>query len=68
MWTNAIDDLGVYQSVTLAGCAKTAERIDVLFGMETPGNPRNTILDGVSIPNGDKGGLNAAFVRQICYD
>jgi len=24
--------------VTLASCAKTAERIDVLFGMEAPGD------------------------------
>jgi len=27
-------------SVTRENCAKTAERIDVLFGGETPGNPR----------------------------
>jgi len=28
------------------GCAKTAERIDILFGMETPGDPRDIALDG----------------------
>jgi len=33
-------------SVTPAGCAKTAERIDVLFGLETLGNPRHIALDG----------------------
>jgi len=46
-WTRptAIDDPGVCQSVSLsygltqAGCAKTAERIDVLFVMKTPGDP-----------------------------
>jgi len=29
-----------------AGCAKTAEQISVLFGLETLGEPRNTVLDG----------------------
>jgi len=33
--------MSVIQSVTRAGSAKTAERIDVLFGVETPGNPPN---------------------------
>jgi len=37
-------------SVTRLRCAKTAERIEVLFGMETLGRPRNTQLDGVPIP------------------
>jgi len=26
-------------------CAKMAERIEVLFGVETPGKPRHIILD-----------------------
>jgi len=43
--TIAIGDLGVCQSVTRAGCAKTAERIDVLFWVETPRDPRNDVLD-----------------------
>jgi len=42
MRTIAIDDPGVCQSVTRAKCAKTAERIDVLFGVETPLDPRST--------------------------
>jgi len=34
-------------SVTRADCAKMAERIDVLFLVETtPGGPRNIVLDG----------------------
>jgi len=37
-------------SVMQAGCAKTAERIDVLFGAETTGDPRNIVLDGGSHP------------------
>jgi len=40
----------VSQSVTWKDCAETAERIDVLFGAETTGNPRNTVSDGVPIP------------------
>jgi len=40
MQTIATDDSYVCQSVTRAGCAKTAERIDVLFGMETPEDPK----------------------------
>jgi len=28
------------------GCAKMAEWIDILFGVETPGDPRNIVLDG----------------------
>jgi len=44
----AIDNPDVSLSVTRAGCANTAERIDVLFGVDTPGNPRNIALDGES--------------------
>jgi len=28
-----------------AGCTKAAERIDVLFGVKTSADPRNTVLD-----------------------
>jgi len=45
MQTIAIDDPR-HLSVTQVGCAKTTERIDVLFEVETPGGPRNTVLDG----------------------
>jgi len=41
MRTNAIDDPGVCQSVMRAGCAKTAERIDVQFR-----DLGNTVLAG----------------------
>jgi len=38
--------------VTQTGCAKTAERIDVLFGVETSGDPISIVgpLDGVPYP------------------
>jgi len=38
----------VCQSSTRAACEKTAERINVLFGVETPKDPRNVVLDGAS--------------------
>jgi len=41
MQTIVIDDPSVCLSVTLAGCTKMAERIDVLL---TPWDPRNTCL------------------------
>jgi len=52
-----------YASVTVSyvGCAKTAERIDVLFGMETPGNPGNIVLDGVPIPYDE--GVQCGFCK-----
>jgi len=40
MRTFAIDNLGVCQSAKRAGCAKTAKRIEVLFGVETSGDPK----------------------------
>jgi len=50
MRTIAIDDpvawASVCQSVsdTREGCANTAERIDVLFGMDTIGDSKNIVL------------------------
>jgi len=32
-------------SVTQLRCASIPERIDILLGVESPGNPRNTVLD-----------------------
>jgi len=46
MRTIAIDDPGVCQFITRLRCAKTAERIDVLFGVETPGDRKSIKLDG----------------------
>jgi len=48
MWTIAIDDTGVCQSVCVlwAVCAKKAEWIDVLFWSGDSWGPRNTALDG----------------------
>jgi len=43
-------------SVTRAGCAETAEQINFLFVVETPGAPRNIVLDGGLHPHGEGGG------------
>jgi len=48
--------------------AKTAERIDVQFGMKTPGDTRNVVLDvGVLIPvqrgEGSGGMLTIILIR-----
>jgi len=47
MRTVAVDDSGVpiSQSLTGTGCVKTTERIDILFGMETPRDPRYIVSD-----------------------
>jgi len=55
MQTIVTNDRGVYQSVCLfvslsrgssrLHCAKMAERIKMLFGVNTLGSPRNTVLD-----------------------
>jgi len=39
-----------------ASCAKMAEQIDIVFGAEVPGEPRN-IVDRSLILHGDGGGL-----------
>jgi len=44
MRTISVDDLGVCQSVTRLCRANTAERIEVLLGVET-WDPRNIVLD-----------------------
>jgi len=52
--------------VTRTGCAKTAERIDLLFRMETPGEPRNIVLNGGTHPLMARGrGFDADFDKLI---
>jgi len=46
MRTIAIDDPGVCLSVMKADGLKTAEQIDVLFGVITFDDPRSKVLDG----------------------
>jgi len=55
--------LSVNLSVTRAGCAKTAERINVLFGMEIPGDLRNR--GGLHSPRGGGRGFDAAFAKLL---
>jgi len=38
--------VSVCLSVTRMRCAKTAERIDMLLGVETSGDPNRSVLDG----------------------
>jgi len=46
--------------------AKTAERIDVLFRVETLGDPRNTILDrGIHPPRTMGRECDAAFAKLL---
>jgi len=45
-------------------CAKTAEQIKILFGINTLGGPRNIVLDGRPKPQNDGRGIRCSF-RQI---
>jgi len=65
MRTIAVDDSGVCQCNTQAGCAKTAEWIDVLFVSETPGDPRNVVSDGVHIATVWGRRFDAAFTNLL---
>jgi len=47
-------------------CAKTAEQIKILFGVNTLGCPRNTVLDGGSDPPLRRGwGFDATFAKLL---
>jgi len=46
------------------GCAKMAERINVLLGVETAEDPKNIVLD-VGPTSGQWMGFNAAFSRLL---
>jgi len=50
--------------VTRLRLAETAERIDVLFGFEIPGDPRNIVLDGGPVPLRGEG-CDAAFAELL---
>jgi len=66
MWSIAINDSGVFQSVIWAAVQQTAEWIDVLFWAETPGDPRNIVIDGGPHPTTARGrGFNAAFAKLL---
>jgi len=46
--------LSVCQSVTLVSPAKTAEAIELPFGLRTRVGPRNHVLHGVQLPHGKR--------------
>jgi len=77
-WTIVIDVPGVCRSVllvTLRHCAKMAERIEVLLGVETLRDMRNIILDeGLDFPTDSMrpspkyvGHLFATGERLVCW-
>jgi len=47
-----------FVSVTPVAYAKTAERIDILFGVETPGDPENIVLYWGPYPSQCGGGAS----------
>jgi len=62
--TNVVVDHSVCQSATLLRCAKTATRIDVLFGTGSPKDPGHIVFDGV--PDSPMAtGFNAAFEKLL---
>jgi len=77
MRTRVIDDplawVSVSQSVCHlrggAACTKASERIEVLFEVQTLGDPRHIVLDGVLTPGGEGRGFDAAFLKLFwpCY-
>jgi len=44
---------------------KTAERFDVLVGVETPGDAGKIVLDGGPIPHGEGEGFNVAVAKLL---
>jgi len=72
MQTIVTDVYGVCQSVSLSlsrgstrlHCAKTAEQIKMLFGVNTFEGPRNIVLDGGPDPP-QRGGFDAAFAKIL---
>jgi len=62
-----IDDPDISLSVVRVDCTETTEWIDILFGIEISGYPRNRVLDEVSICLQLRGrGFSAAFGRLLC--
>jgi len=43
----------------------TTDHITILFGLETFGEPRNTVLDGGPDPSGEEGKFNTAFANLL---
>jgi len=64
----------VSQSVSRSVCLsrgwavqKMAERIDILFGVETPGDPRNILLnEDQHSHTARENGFDAAFAKLLC--
>jgi len=68
MQPTVTDDLTAWcdnLSVTRLRCAKTAERVDVLFEAETLADSRHIVLYGAPIPLQGERGFDAAFVKLL---
>jgi len=51
-----------------ASCAEMAEWIDVLFGMNIPGDPRNVVLDGGPYPHNEGEGSSMQLLPDyFCH-
>jgi len=66
MRTTAINDpvawsVGLSRGFTRFRCANTAERMEVLFVVETLGNPSNTVLEGSRFSHG----FDTAFAKLL---
>jgi len=61
MWPIVTDQVA-YLSVTVVSPAKTAEPIDILFGLRIQMGPRNHELDGVQIAPS----IRAILGERIC--
>jgi len=57
----------ILASVMQASCAKTAELINVLFGVEIPGEKRNIAVDGGPHPLTVKREADQCNFRQITW-
>jgi len=59
----ALRFVAVCYSVTRLSCAKTAKRIEVLFGMDTLRDPRNIVLDEILDPPTTRERVGANFAH-----
>jgi len=68
MQTFVINDANICLFATWLCCGKMAERINVLFEVETLGDSRHIVLDGGPHPPAVRcGGFDAAFARLLAF-
>jgi len=64
---SSVVSLSVCRSVTVVSHAKTAEPIEMLFGLRTRVEPINNVLDGVHIPpkEGEGGAAHSSAQKRL---